>query len=174
MKTTFPPPLNVTDAALQMQPAPINFTASAGDTFWVIGHRVTILHADAGFTYVDVVSPPRIPGPPPHRHRDCAEFFHVVEGTLEIFVGDERLIVGPGESVFVPRNTVHTFFNPGPSDARAITVFNPGGFEHFFRDMGVPVHELGARERSVEPSVIDRVIRESLRYEMELVLTRKP
>jgi len=153
-------------------PAPTKFAATAGDTFWVIGHRVTILHTDPGFTYVDVLSPAKVPGPPPHRHRDCAEFFHVIEGTLEVFVGEERILAGPGESVFVPRNTVHTFFNPGPAEARAITVFNPGGFEHFFRDMGVPVHEASARERSVAPPIIDRVIRESLRYEMELVLKK--
>ena len=39
-------------------------TASAGETFWVVGHRVTILPAGEGYGYVDVFSPWQTPGPP--------------------------------------------------------------------------------------------------------------
>ena len=49
--------------------------ASAGETLWVVGHRVTILPAGKGYTYVDVFSPALTPGPPPHRHLDCSELF---------------------------------------------------------------------------------------------------
>jgi mannose-6-phosphate isomerase-like protein (cupin superfamily) len=121
-------------------------TASAGETFWVVGHRVTIFPVGNEYGYVDVFSPWQTPGPPPHRHRDCSEFFHVLEGLVDFDVGDERLRLGPGESVLVPRNAVHTFKAASESGSRVITTFAPGGFVRWFRDMGVPVDEPNARE----------------------------
>lgn len=143
--------------------------ASAGETFWVVGHRVTILPAGKGYTYVDVFSPARTPGPPPHRHSDCSELFHVLEGRVDFDVGDEHLQLGPGESVLVPRNTVHTFRPASESGSRVITVFAPGGFDRWFRDMGVPVDEPNGRELSVRPELIQRILRDSLPYHMEIV-----
>ena len=143
--------------------------ASAGETFWVVGHRVTILPAAKGYNYLDVFSPGRTPGPPPHRHSDCSELFHVLEGRVDFDVGDKHLQLGPGECLLVPRNEVHTFHPVSDSGSRVITVFQPGGFDRWFRDMGVPVDEPNGRELSVGAELIQRVLRESLRYNMEIV-----
>jgi quercetin dioxygenase-like cupin family protein len=142
---------------------------SAGETLWVVGHRVTILPAGEGYGYIDVFSPWQTPGPPPHRHTDCSELFHVLEGRVDFDVGNQRIQAGPGESVLVPRNTVHTFQAASESGSRVITVFAPGGFDRWFRDMGVPVDEPNARELSVRPELIQRILRDSLRYHMEIV-----
>ena len=142
---------------------------SAGETFWVVGHRVTLLPAGNSYTYTDVFSPARTAGPPPHRHTDCSEFFHVLEGRVDFTVGEDHLQLGPGESVLVPRNVVHTFHPAGESSSRVITVFAPGGFDHWFRDMGVPVDEPNGRELSLGPALIERILRDSTRYHMEIV-----
>jgi mannose-6-phosphate isomerase-like protein (cupin superfamily) len=144
---------------------------SAGETLWVVGHRVTILMAGRDYTYVDVFSPAQTPGPPPHRHADCDEFFHIIDGRVDFEVGQERLQLGPGESVLVPRNTVHTFRPASESGSRVITVFNPGGFDRWFRDMGVSAEEPNGVELSVRPELIGRILRESIRYNMEIVDT---
>jgi mannose-6-phosphate isomerase-like protein (cupin superfamily) len=147
---------------------------SAGKTFWVVGHRVTILPSGDGYTYVDVFSPGRTPGPPPHRHTDCSELFHILEGRVDFKIDDNHLQLGPGESVVVPRNAVHTFQAATESGSRVITVFAPGGFDHWFRDMGVPAQEPNARELSVRPEVIERIMRDSFRYHMEIVARKEP
>jgi mannose-6-phosphate isomerase-like protein (cupin superfamily) len=145
---------------------------SAGETFWVVGHRVTLLPSGDGYTYADVFSPARAAGPPPHRHNNCSEFFHILEGRVDFTVGEDHLRLGPGESIVVPRNAVHTFHPAGESSSRVITVFAPGGFDHWFRDMGVPIEEPNARELSRDPALIERILRDSIRYHMEIVSGR--
>jgi mannose-6-phosphate isomerase-like protein (cupin superfamily) len=142
---------------------------SAGETFWVVGHRVTLLPAGPGYGYADVFSPAHTPGPPPHRHSDCSELFHVLDGLVEFQVDGELVQAGPGESVLVPSGAVHTFRPVSESGSRVITIFAPGGFARWFRDMGVPVDEPGARELSVQPALIERIRRDSIRYHMEIV-----
>jgi mannose-6-phosphate isomerase-like protein (cupin superfamily) len=157
------------DYRRETQPMRAPFKASAGETFWVIGHRVTILPAGDGYSYLDVFSPWKAPSPPPHRHTDASEYFHVLEGRVDFTVGNEHLQVSPGECVLVPRNTIHTFRPASESGSRVITVFQPGGFDQWFRDMGVAVKEPQARELSTRQEIIQRVMRESLRYHMEII-----
>src|SRR5215472_19034779 len=57
----------------ETQPMTQRIIPSAGETYWVVGHRVTILPAGAGYGYIDVFSPGCVTGPPPHRHTDCSE-----------------------------------------------------------------------------------------------------
>jgi mannose-6-phosphate isomerase-like protein (cupin superfamily) len=144
-------------------------TPSAGETFWVVGHQVTILPAGAGYSYADVSLQARTPGPPPHRHADCSELFHVLEGRVNFEIGEDRLQLGPGESVLVPRDVVHTFYAASEAGSRLISVHAPAGFDRWFRAMGVPADEPNARELSVRPEIIDRIMRESIQYDMEIV-----
>ena len=46
---------------------------------------------------------------PPHVHHASDEGFCVLAGRLEVLVGDERRVLGPGEHVVVPAGTTHTF-----------------------------------------------------------------
>lgn len=74
-------------------------------------------------------------GPDLHRHHDSDEAFYVVEGTMEMQVGEDRLVLGVGEFAWVPRGSAHTFANAGPGTARALTIATPGGLEHFLADL---------------------------------------
>lgn len=55
-----------------------------------------------------------------------------------------------------------------------ITVFAPGGFDRWFRDMGVPANELNGCELSVRPELIQRILRDSFRYHMEIIAEGQP
>jgi mannose-6-phosphate isomerase-like protein (cupin superfamily) len=142
---------------------------SRGETLWVVGHRVTILPAGKGYSYADVFSPAHTPAPPPHHHDDCSELFHILEGRVRFDVNELSVEAGPGESVLVPRNAIHTFQPVADSHSRVITIFAPGGFDRWFRDMGVPVDDPNARELSTRPEVIERILRDSIRYHMHIV-----
>lgn len=59
---------------------------------------------------------------PLHQHT-LDEVFFVDEGRVEAEVGDDRDVVGPGVTVFVPARTPHGFRNVGDGVARVHAVF---------------------------------------------------
>lgn len=62
---------------------------------------------------------------PPHVHHASDEGFCVVRGRLEVLVGDERRIIGPGEHLTVPAGTTHTFATVDPDGAEVFAVLTP-------------------------------------------------
>ena len=65
----------------------------------------------------------------PHRHPTQEEHFEVLEGVLGFRRGDERGELRAGESVTVPRDTVHDWWNAGSENLRAmVTVSPPASF----------------------------------------------
>lgn len=87
------------------------------------------------------MAPPPTPGPPPHIHEDADEAIYVLEGTLEMRVGEQRLTGAAGAVMLVPRGTLHALANPGPGPARMLIILSPPGYEDFWREMA----ELRAR-----------------------------
>jgi quercetin dioxygenase-like cupin family protein len=51
-------------------------------------------------------------GAPSHTH-EFEELLTVAEGSAEVWVNDQRRVVGPGATVFVPTGAVHGFRNVG-------------------------------------------------------------
>ncbi|MFQ5953870.1 MAG: cupin domain-containing protein [Kiloniellales bacterium] len=49
---------------------------------------------------------------------DTNELVTVVEGRLEMTVGDERVEVEPGDEVFIPRQALHSVKNRNPGTTR--------------------------------------------------------
>jgi quercetin dioxygenase-like cupin family protein len=127
-------------------------------SMWVIGHRVTPITAGDRVVALEVATPAGVPGPPPHRHEDCSEFFFVTAGRLGVMLDGEWTTHRPGAYIEVPRGAVHSFRNDGDDEVRAITGFDPMGFEAFFTEFGVDVAEPGAFEASVSPDMIRRVV----------------
>ena len=74
-------------------------------------------------------------GPPHHVHFQQEEMFFVIEGLYEVTVGDVTRTAGAGAFVYIPRNTVHTFRNIGPTVARMLDLTVPGGQERYFREI---------------------------------------
>jgi quercetin dioxygenase-like cupin family protein len=75
-------------------------------------------------------------GPGPHVHREHADCFAVLDGTLVFEAGPEleRFEGGAGAFVLVPPNVVHTFRNESGADARFLNVHAPGaGFAEYLR-----------------------------------------
>ena len=72
-----------------------------------------------------------------HKHRKQEQVTYVIDGTIEFWVKHEKRILGPGDSVFIPIDTVHCFFNIGTTDARLIAVFAPcdGPIGYEFEDV---------------------------------------
>lgn len=71
-------------------------------------------------------------GPPRHIHHREDETFYILSGEVEFWMAGVSRMAGPGEVVFVPRGTEHTFRIIGDLPARMLTAMTPGGFEGFF------------------------------------------
>ena len=76
-------------------------------------------------------------GGPRHLHREQDEWIYAIKGELEFEVAGKRFRAGAGESVFIPRNTVHVWACVGGGPAKIINVYQPAGrMEDFFRELG--------------------------------------
>lgn len=74
-------------------------------------------------------------GPPLHIHLSQEEWFYVIEGSVALQVGDQRITLGPGESVLAPRRVPHTFSSVSPTPSRMMIAFTPAGkMEAYMRD----------------------------------------
>ncbi len=62
---------------------------------------------------------------PPHIHHKGDEAFCVVDGQLEVLVGDQRRRLSAGDHVVVPAGTVHTFATVDDEAVRVIVVMTP-------------------------------------------------
>jgi mannose-6-phosphate isomerase-like protein (cupin superfamily) len=67
--------------------------------------------------------PPRCIAPPHVHHRDD-EAWCGLEGVLRVQVGHDVVEAAAGSSVFVPRGTPHTYWNPGPGPTRYLLVMS--------------------------------------------------
>jgi hypothetical protein len=60
----------------------------------------------------------------------------VIEGRMGALLGDDVVYADVGDFVFKPRQQWHTFWNPDDAPCRILEIISPGGFEHFFDELG--------------------------------------
>jgi mannose-6-phosphate isomerase-like protein (cupin superfamily) len=78
-------------------------------------------------------------GPALHLHTSQEEWFYVMDGKVAFQVGDQRLELGPGESVLAPRRIPHTFSSVAEGPSHMMIAFCPAGkMEQYFRDAADP------------------------------------
>ena len=61
----------------------------------------------------------------PHHHRKLEEIYYVVSGQGEMTVGATSRKVGPGDAVYVPRESRHTLKNTGSEPIKLLLVCGP-------------------------------------------------
>jgi mannose-6-phosphate isomerase-like protein (cupin superfamily) len=76
-------------------------------------------------------------GPARHLHHDQDEWFYVVEGEFLVEIGQERMLLRPGDSVLAPRRVPHVWAFTGNTARGSILItFTPAGkMEAFFREV---------------------------------------
>jgi quercetin dioxygenase-like cupin family protein len=90
-----------------------------------------------------LMAPPPAPGPPPHIHEDADEAVYVLEGELEMALGDQKLIGTAGAVMLAPRGTLHSIANRSAAPARFIVILSPPGYEGFWQEMAALRLRLG-------------------------------
>ncbi len=104
-----------------------------GEVIEARGNRLVIKVASASQFVCEYSAPANFPGPPLHVHPGFDETFLVVDGRLEIRVGEESAELAPGAVAHVSGDLPHTFSNPSGDRARFLLISSPGGFEDYFR-----------------------------------------
>ena len=143
-------PQTLPDTATE-SPESVTIVSTPADAYWLDADLMEILitREQSGGAY-DVLRATVAPGggPPPHRHQREDELFYIVEGTFQFLLEDRLFIAVAGQSVFLPRGSVHGFKNIGQTRGTLILVTTPSGFADFVADAGVP-----AVDRSAPPAV---------------------
>jgi quercetin 2,3-dioxygenase len=106
------------------------YVPAGGGTFAELGdHRgwakVGAQHTGGAFLLGETQADPQ-GGVPPHIHRREDETFYILNGRFTFMVGGETVEVGPGDTIFAPRDIVHTWRCTSENGGRLLAVFTPG------------------------------------------------
>ncbi|MFL5783566.1 MAG: cupin domain-containing protein [Bacteriovoracaceae bacterium] len=91
----------------------------------------------------ELTVPPKSNVPPPHSHSLNEELVFVLEGKLRYTVDSETRDLGPGDTMFTPKGSVHAFSNPFENSARALIVNSPDIGCQYFRDVAAVINAGG-------------------------------
>ena len=83
---------------------------------------------------------------PDHYHKWEDQTFHILEGELEVKIGDEVFRAGPGASIQCPRGVSHYMKNVGDTTAKLISYIFPGDWAEEFMAETSRQNETGERD----------------------------
>jgi mannose-6-phosphate isomerase-like protein (cupin superfamily) len=107
----------------------------------------TAEHNQGSYTLCEAIEPPQS-GASLHRHPTYDETFIICEGNYDFQLDEEMLRLGPGDTVFVPRGTPHSFLSVGPQVGRQFIISSPGGiFDAFIAEVATSVVDSGSPSR---------------------------
>jgi quercetin dioxygenase-like cupin family protein len=125
----------------------VHVAEGEGKRLWVADELMTFKASgeDTGGAYAltDSVVPSG-GGPPPHIHQREHEAFWVLEGELEVQVGENTFRARAGSFVHLPKGIQHAYQNVGTGPARFLTLIVPAGLEKFFEEVGKPGTDLSS------------------------------
>ena len=150
---------------------------TADVVYWGFGDGVTILanwkETNGAYAQVEGMLAPGGEAPPHIHHRED-ETFYVLEGSLELRLGEVTHVVRAGDYMQVPRGTMHSLRNVGEHTARALVTFVPAGLEGFFTEVYQPVVGRTAPPPPPPADLIDRMRQAAPRYGCEFLELRLP
>jgi quercetin dioxygenase-like cupin family protein len=125
----------------------------------VVGESISVL-ADAertGSYEIFLQQGPEGAGPPPHFH-PWDEAYYVLEGQIDVLLGDRHITLSAGEFVHIPGGIVHNF-RMRTATARFLSVASRAGASKFFAAFH---HEI------TDPSDVGKVVAVAARHEVRL------
>ena len=100
----------------------------------VPGHRIThkVSGADTDGAYSLLEVELDGDGPPQRIHKTEDEAVYVLEGEINVLLGERTIRMKAGAFVLIRRGTVHAFSRVDEKPAKVLAIFTPAGFEKFF------------------------------------------
>lgn len=144
------PLFNQSPAAASQNPLALG--AADGELVYVGRDPVRIKVSPAGGGRLAMITQDVSPGTsiPVHLHEKEDEIIFIQSGTGEATLGDQRVTLAAGSTLFVPHGTWHSGRNTGSDTLRWIAIYSPSGFEGYFREIGRPSPDAPPRPLSAE------------------------
>ena len=137
------------------------------ETISMPGNEVSFVHRepDSVYSMVEWAAKPGAPGSSVHIHRMTDEAFYVLEGTFGFQVGEKTVEGSAGAFLFVPKGTVHAFWNQGSTPARMLVMMSPPEFWRYLKELAEGLATAG------DDAEATRSLRERLseKYDVEVV-----
>lgn len=117
-------------------PQPIVVLSEEGKVLESIGikHKLTQQHTGGAYYLFEFELDPE-EGNRLHVHQHEDEVVHVLEGEIEIRLGDETLRASAGGVAHLPKQIPHGLYNPLKTRSRYLAIAIPGGMENFFDEV---------------------------------------
>ena len=100
-------------------------------SFWILNNYLTIIAdrttTDGKYDLIEGYFPSGAQTPP-HRHTRYSEQLYVLEGEFTVWVGKDKVVLGAGESAFIPMGIPHVVAALSGEPARGLVVASPSGF----------------------------------------------
>lgn len=122
--------------------------------------------ADTGGLHAVELQLPAGEASPWHVHHEEHEWFYLIEGELEVLVGEQRVRLGAHDFAFGPRDIPHGFRVTSPNGARLLMITVGGRFSDFVAENSEPLVDGKLVVR--EPD-IGKLVSSAARYGQEIL-----
>ena len=135
--------------------------ADTGPSYWGPGDRYTFLvtgaQTNGAYFIFEAIVPPG-GGPPPHTHSKEDEGIYILEGAIDVTMGNKQIKAKVGDFVHLPRGIIHAFRNAGSEQAKMLVLFTPAGMEKFFEEVLEPVKDRSATPPPMTDALMGRFL----------------
>ena len=152
--------------------------AQSPEAYIFLGVRIKILLSskDSGgqFSLIEGLMPPGGDGGL-HLHTNEDESMHLLEGELEVTIGERKFLLSSGESYFAPRNIPHRLRNLSQAPARSLVLRTPGGFDAFISQAGIRL--MGGLTPPVElptPHQMEKLLKLAEEFGIKIIAPPEP
>lgn len=126
---------------MNASPSPSAVFETAAPSYIFLGVRMRILlsarQTGGQFTLIEGLMPPGGDGGL-HLHEREDESMTLLEGELEVTIGEDVRMLKAGDTYFAPRGVPQRLRNLGEVPMRGLLVTTPGGFDAFIARAGLP------------------------------------
>jgi len=102
--------------------------------FLGVTHKLTPQQTNSGYYLFEFEFDPES-GNRLHKHQYEDEVIYVLEGAIEIRLGDQKLQAATGGVAHLPKQIPHALYNPLKMTSRYLAMAIPGGMENFFDEL---------------------------------------
>ena len=117
---------------------PIVVPPDGGETLNLGGsqifHKVKSKDTNGVFSVVGIVTPPG-KGIDLHVHESEDELVYLLEGEIEVTLGNQKMKAVPGVMALLPRGIPHGFTNIGNKPSKLLDTILPGQFDNYFVEL---------------------------------------
>jgi quercetin dioxygenase-like cupin family protein len=139
-----------------------------GQAYWLLGGLYEVLlsseETGGGLTLMRITTPAGS-GTPPHTHPG-AESLYVLDGELDVHIGDETVPAREGSHFYFPAGTREWF--DATTTASVLLAYTPGGIEKFFAEVGERALTRGLPPPSDVPPDFERIIAVAAQHGMDI------